>query len=147
MSHDEQAVLAEEVGAFVESLKDPDARARYTRLLEAIRRGAVPPDLVAPLEAMLELVLQTQRVRLQHGPAAEHQMLALFGRTAHGAALKEAAQDVNQALRVLSGQTLLNISVQAGPGRHTLAIATERCQLRLKIDRHGIRVENVEVTG
>ena len=143
----EQEVLAEEILPFAEVLKDPAARERYARLDEAVRAGAVPSDLVPSLEAMLELVLQTRRLRLRHGHEAEQAASELFYRTPRGAGLRRAAREVNKALETLRGQPLENVSVLAGPGRHTLTIATDRCRLTLKIDAGGARIENVEVGG
>ena len=143
----EQEVLAEEILAFATVLKDPEARQRYARLDEAVRAGTVPPDLVPSLEAMLELVLQTRRLRLRHGHEAEQAASELFYRTPRGAGLRQAAREVNKALETLGGQVLEGINVLAGPGRHTLTITTDRCRLTLKIDAGGARIENVEVGG
>jgi hypothetical protein len=143
----EQEVLAAEIPPFAAALKDPAARDRYARLDEAVRAGVVPPDLVPSLEAMLELVLQTRRIRLRHGHEADQAASALFYRTPRGAALRRAAREVNTALEALRGQPLENINVMAGPGRHTLLITTDRCRLTLKIDAGGAQIENVEVGG
>ena len=143
----EQEVLAEEILPFAAVLKDPAARERYARLDEAVRAGLVPTELVPSLEAMLELVLQTRRLRQRHGHEAEQAAGELFYRTPRGAGLRQAAREVNKALETLLGQPLENISVLAGPGRHTLTITTDRCRLTLKIDAGGARIENVEVGG
>jgi hypothetical protein len=68
----EQEILAGEIPDFAATLKDPVSRERYLELDRAAREGVVPERLVASLEAMLELLLQTQRVRRRHGPDAEH---------------------------------------------------------------------------
>ena len=143
----EQEVLAEEILPFAEALKNPEARERYARLDEAVRAGSVPPELVPSLEAMLELVLQTRRLRQRHGHEAEQAASELFYRTPRGAGLRRAAREVNKALEVVRGQALEGINVLAGPGRHTLTITTDRCRLTLKIDAGGARIENVEVGG
>ena len=90
LSSAEREVLAEEVGVFARTLKDPDTRERYAQLGAAVQQGTVPAHLVGFLETMLELVLQTQRVRRQHGPDAEQALLRLFHRTPRGAALAQA---------------------------------------------------------
>lgn len=143
----EQEILAEECPAFAGSLRDPSARARYLELAEAVRAGVVPPGLVRAIETMLELLLQTQRVRLRHGPEAERALGELFSRTPRGAGLRQAARDVSRAFEALSGQTIEKVSVMAGPGRHTLVFDTDRCRLTLKLDGAGARVEKVEIGG
>jgi len=143
----EREVLAAEVAAFAQTVRDPAARERYAQLEQAVRAGRVPPALVRALEPLLELLLQTQRIRRQHGPEAEEALLALFYRTPRGAALQQAAREVTQALQALQGQTLERLALVAGPGRHTLVIDTDRCRLTLRIDGAGARVESVEVGG
>jgi hypothetical protein len=141
----ERGILIEECPAFAGTLRDPSARARYVELDGAVRDGAVPPHLVRSLETMLELLLQTQRVRLRHGPEAEPALTDLFYRTPRGAGLRQAARDVSRAFEALPGQTLENVSVLAGPGRHTLVFDTDRCRLTLKLDAGGARVDKVKI--
>jgi hypothetical protein len=143
----EQEILREDVPAFARTLKDPSSRERYTALGEAVEAGVVPAELVRPLEAMLELALQTKAVRRRHGPDAERTLSDLFFRTGRGAALRQAARDVTRALEALVGQTIEKISVSAGPGRHTIAINTDRAHLTLSVDAGGVRVDRVEVGG
>lgn len=147
LSAAQQAVLADEVEAFARTLRDPDARQRYLQLAAAARQGVVPPDLAGLLAAMLELVLQTQRVRRTHGPEAEQALAELFYRTPRGAGLRQAAGEVNRALEALRGQRLEQVSVVVAPGRHTLVLVTERCRLTLRLDGAGARIEDVEVGG
>lgn len=142
---EEQEVLAEEVEAFAGTLRDPDSRQRYLRLGAAVQQGLVPPELVGPLETMLELLLQTRRVRLRHGADGDRALHDLFHRTPRGAALQRAAREVNHALRVLSGQTLEQMSLSAAPGRHTLVVATDRCRLSIRLDAAGARIEDLEL--
>jgi hypothetical protein len=143
----EREVLEQEVGPFAETLRDPAARERYLALDRAVRGGVVPADLVKPLEAMLELVLQTRRIRQRHGPEGEQALNELFYRTERGAGLRQASREVNAALETFSGQTLEKITLLAGPGRHTLIINTDRARLTLKVDAAGARIENLEVGG
>jgi hypothetical protein len=138
-------VLAEEAEAFTRTLKDPDARERYARLAEAARGGAVPPFLVGSLEAMLELVLQTQRIHRLHGPEAESALLDLFYRTPRGAALKRTAREVNRALQTLRGQTLESLTFSPTPGGQRLLVETGNCQVALSIDPSGVRIDRLEV--
>jgi hypothetical protein len=78
---------------------------------------------------------------------AEQALTDLFYRTERGSGLREAAREVNTALEALRGHTIEKLSVTAAPGRHTVAIDTDRCHLTLKLDRAGARIESVEVGG
>jgi hypothetical protein len=140
----EREVLAEEVAAFAATLQDPDTRERYAQLAAAVQQGMVPPHLVGFLETMLELVLQTQRVRRQQGPEAEQALLRLFGRTPGGGALAQAAREVNVALEALRGHVLESLTFTPTPRGHSLVIDTAHCSLTLAIDRAGVRVERLE---
>jgi hypothetical protein len=144
LSSSEREVLAEEVGVFARTLKDPDTRERYAQLGAAVQQGTVPPHVVGLLETMLELVLQTQRVRRQHGPEAEQALLRLFHRTPRGAALEQAAREVNAALAALRGHVLESLTFSPTPRGHNLVIDTAHCSLTLAIDRAGVRVERLE---
>lgn len=143
----EQAVLAEEVLAFATTLKDPDARARYLALHAAVTAGEVPPDLARPLETMLELVLQTQRLRRRYGPDVERAVTDLYYQTERGAGLRATVRETNRALAALEGQRIEGINLLAGPGRYTLVLTTDRCRISLRLDAAGARIENVEVGG
>ena len=144
---EERELLVEDVPAFSRTLKDPAARERYAQLAGAVEAGAVPAELLFSLEAMLELMLQTRAVRQRHGPEAEKLLTDLFFKTGRGAGLREAAKDVTRALSVLEGQTIGIVRVTAAPGKHTVAIETDRAHLTLVVDNGGARVERVEVGG
>ena len=143
----EQEILREDVPAFARTLKDPASRERYSVLAEAVETGSVPAELHGSLETMLELALQTKAIRRRHGPDAERALTDLFFRTGRGAAQRQAARDVTRALEALKGQTIERIAVTAAPGRHVIAINTDRAHLTLSVDRGGVQVDRVEVGG
>ena len=147
LTAEERELLVEDVPAFSRTLKDPASRERYAQLAVAVDAGVVPPELLFSLEAMLELMLQTRAVRQRHGPDAEKLLTDLFFKTGRGAGLREAAKDVTRALETLQGQTIGKVRVTAAPGRHTIAIETDRAHLTLVVDNGGARVERVEVGG
>ena len=140
----EREVLSAEVLPFAATLPDPALRARYEELHAAVQTGSVPPALVGLVEALAELVLQTQRVRRRHGPEAERALTALYYRTPRGARLRQSAQEVNEALAVLHGQVLEELTFAPAPGGQRLTITTQQCRLEVAIDRAGVRVERVE---
>lgn len=143
----EQAILSEDVPAFARTLKDPTTRERYAALAAAVDAGSVPPELIGSLETMLELALQTRAIRRRHGPDAERALSDLYFRTGRGAGLRQAARDVTRALEALAGQTIEKVAVTAAPGRHTIAIATDRAHLTLSVGPAGVQVDRVEVGG
>jgi hypothetical protein len=143
----EQEILLQDVPAFARTLKDPASRERYAALAEAVEGGAVPAELFGPLETMLELALQTKAIRNRHGPDGERALTDLFFRTGRGVAQRQAARDVTRALEALAGQTIEKIAVTAAPGRHVIAINTDRAHLTLSVDRGGVQVDRVEVGG
>jgi hypothetical protein len=145
LSPAEQAVLDAEIPPFAATLRDPELRARYEALHAAVQGGAVPADLVGLVEALAELVLQTQRVRRRHGPEAERALTALYYRTPRGAAIKQSAAEVTEALAALRGQRLEGLAFAPTAGGQRLTITTEQGSLEILIDRTGVRVERVEL--
>lgn len=141
----ERDVVANAATAFARVLPNPDRKQQYVHLAEAASLGEIPADLVLELEAMLDVVLQPERAAREGGPAAEQLLLAVYRRTPRGARLAAAAHEVNQALRVLRGQTLASLRVESRPGRHSLSLETDRCRLTLRLDSAGARVESLEV--
>ena len=142
----EQELLVPEITTFAGALHDPTARARYERLREAVEDGEVGDDLVGHLGNVLEIGLQSGRLRRFYGADGEAALARVFRRTPAGAAPVEAARAVTEALTALQGQTIQDIQISAlGPGSYGLMIDTDRCQINVRIDRSGARVENVAI--
>lgn len=134
----EREVLATEAVAFSRALSDPRAAARYRLLAEAAESGQVPPDLLAPLQSMLQLVFEKGR------PANRAVLQAIFARTPSGRLRAQAAREVNAALRSLHGQSLVSLRVSALPAAHTLVLETDRCRVTLELDASGAHVASLE---
>jgi hypothetical protein len=141
----ERDVVANAATAFARVLPSPERQQQYVHLAEAASLGEIPADLVLELEAMLDVLLQPERAAREGGPAAERVLLAVFGRTPRGARLAAAAHEVNQALRVLRGQTLVGLRVESRPGRHSLSLETDRCRVVVRLDAAGARIDSLEV--
>jgi hypothetical protein len=142
----EQELLAPEIRKFARGLPDREARARYEQLLASVEAGEVEDELLGSLSIVLEISLQSGRVRTLYGADGEQALARLFQRTPAGAALSEAARTVTEALAGLHGQTLEDIRVSTlGPGSYGLMIDTDRCQINVRLDRSGVRVENVAI--
>jgi hypothetical protein len=147
LTAEERELLVEDVPAFSRTLKDPAARERYGELAVAVEAGgrAAGADLLARGDAGADA--PDARRRQRHGPDAEKVLTDLFFKTGRGAGLREASRDVTRALSVLEGQTVGTVRVTAAPGKHTIAIETDRAHLTLVVDNGGARVERVEVGG
>jgi hypothetical protein len=142
----EQELLGEEIATLAGLLRNQETRARYLELSDAIREGDVPDDLLGHLGNVLELGLQSGRLRKLYGADGELALSRVFQRTPAGAELNDAARDVTAALAGLQGQIIEKINVSAlGPGSYGLTIDTDRCQITLRLDRASARVENVAI--
>jgi hypothetical protein len=142
----QREVLLEELAMLVVSLRDAETRAPWEELAEAVDEGAVGEVLLGRLEQILEMTLQTGRVRRVHGAESEQALLRLFHQTPRGAASRRATEAVNRTLATLAGQTIETLLFTSqGPGVYRLGLETDRVKLTLEIDRHGVTVESLEV--
>jgi hypothetical protein len=125
---------------------DEERRARLQDLVAAASEGEVSGDEAEALDELLELGLQTGRVRAVYGPGGEQAALATYRRLPRGAGLAESAREVSAALAGLAGKELERISLEAvGPGAFTLSIAADGVELSVRLDRQGARVASVGV--
>ena len=146
LTAEEQELLREEVAAFAAALPDAEARARYDALLAAVEAGDLPDETLEPLGSLLDIGLQTGRIRKVHRAAAEQKLLRLFGKTPAGAAFTQATADVNTALEQLAGQELESVRVFGRrPGDYLVMISTDRCEITLHFTPDGAGVESVAV--
>jgi hypothetical protein len=143
---DERPVLLGEIDAVIAQLRNTEAREVYAELRAAVEAGEVPEGQVPALERLLELGLETGRIREVHTAHGEMAATRVFQRTPKGAALKATCEEANAALEGLRGQPLEAVSFSVrGPGAYTLTLNTEHAHVTLHIDRHGVRVRTVEV--
>jgi hypothetical protein len=142
----EQELLIPEITLFARALPNPEMRVRYEALRAEVEEGEVSDELAGHLGNVLEVGLQTGRLRHFYGADGETALSRLFARTPAGVALAETAKSVTQALTALRGQVIDEIRISAlGPGAYALMIDTDRCQVNLRIERNGVRVENLAV--
>jgi hypothetical protein len=143
---DERPVLLAEIDAVVQQLRDAEAREVYGELRAAVEAGEVSDGLMPYLERLLEMGLETGRIRQVHSPHGEMAATRVFQRTPLGSALKATCDQTNEALQSLQGQSLENLSFTVrGPGAFTLTLETDQSTVTLQIDRHGVRVRSLEV--
>jgi hypothetical protein len=132
-----QAVLA---------LASGDYRERLASLVSAVGEGEVAGEDAETLEEVLELGLQSGRLRAFYGPGGEQAALRLYRRLPRGAALVGSAEEVSRALAALRDKPIESISLSAvGPGAFALTIAAGGIELSLRLDRQGARLASVGV--
>jgi hypothetical protein len=142
----QREILLEELATLVVSLSDPQTRTPWEELAADVDAGGVEEGQLGRLEQILEMTLQTGRVRRVHGAESEQALLRLFHQTPRGSASRRATEAVNRTLATLGGQTIETmLFTSQGPGVYRLGIETSHCKLTLEIDRHGITVESLEV--
>jgi hypothetical protein len=139
-------VLVPQIQAFLDATADPQAREVYLTLKTAIESQQVPPDLAPRLGAIVEVALTSGRVRRLFGPAAELSLNVLFTQTPRGREVAQSLSELNKALASLKGQTVEQItSSQKSPGAYSLTLKTTHCQLVIRFEQSGVRVESLEV--
>jgi hypothetical protein len=125
---------------------DDGYRERLASLVGAAAEGEVRDEDAETLEELLELGLQSGRIRALYGPGGEHAALALYRRLPRGAGLVESAHEVSAALRSLEGRELGSVELRAvGPGAFTLSLSAGELELSVRLDRQGARLSSVGV--
>ena len=77
---------------------------------------------------------------------AELSLNALFLKTPRGREVAISLAELNKALATLKGQTVDQItSSQRSPGSYALTLKTSGCQIVIRFEQSGVRVENLEV--
>jgi hypothetical protein len=144
LSAAEQELLAPEVRAFAAIHPDQAGRRRYETLANAIESGQLPRESLDDLARVLEIGLQSGRVRRVYGADGEMALGRIYQRTPRGAEATNAAAAVTRALEALRGQVIDEIRVTAlGPGAYSILLDTQQCQITVRLDRSGVRVDSV----
>lgn len=118
-------------------------RPEVERLAEELRAGEVD-ESEELLESVLELGLQTGRIRARYGPGGEQAALATLRRLPRGRARSESAQDVSRALGALAGKHLDGVRIAAvAPGAFTLSIEADGLEASVRLDANGARLVSV----
>jgi hypothetical protein len=137
-------VALAEATAVLAMVQDEDRRGRLADLIAAIEDGAVAGESVQALEELLELGLQTGRLRALYGPGGEQAALKTYRRLPGGKELSESGKEVSQALSALAGSTLDAVSLSAvGPGAFSLNLVVEGRELSIRLDRSGARINSI----
>jgi hypothetical protein len=139
-------VASAEVRAILSMVQDEERRGKLADLAAALADGEVGGEDAQALEEVLELALQTGRVRALYGPEGETAALALYRRLPRGRELSEAAREVSAALAALEGRTIEQVTVAAGgPAAHVVTVRAEGLELSIRLDRQGARLTTVGI--
>ena len=135
-----------EAQAVLAMVQDTGRRDRLADLIAAIADGEVGAADAEALEELLELGLQTGRLRALYGPGGESAALKLYRRLPRGRELDGSARGVSDALGALAGKELERVSIQAaGPGAYVLSVSAGGTELSVRLDRQGARLTSVGV--
>ncbi|HEY8407422.1 MAG TPA: hypothetical protein VIK66_05550 [Gaiellaceae bacterium] len=135
-----------EAQAVLALVHDPERRGRLADLVAAVQDGELGDEDAQSLEELLELGLQSGRIRGVYGPEGEQAALKTYRRLPGGRALADSAADVSEALSALSGKTLDDVKVQStGPGAYLITLAVDGLELSVRLDRAGARLHSVGV--
>jgi hypothetical protein len=138
---EETEVARAEAQAVYALASDPDYRDELAALLAELDDEV---EDVAALESIVELGLQTGRIRALYGPGGEQAALRLYRRLPNGSDARASADAVSEALSSLRGRALESIRVDAvGPGAFALTVAVDGAELSVRLDRAGARVSSV----
>ena len=139
-------VVLGEAQAVLAMVADDERRGRLASLVAAIGEGEVAEEDAQALEELIELGLQTGRVRALYGPGGEQAALRVYRQLPRGKEAGKAAREVTQALSSLEGKTLEHVAVQAvGPAAFVLSLNADGAELSVRLDRQGARLTSVGI--
>jgi hypothetical protein len=117
---------------------------KFAGLVAAVDAGRVDGDDEQLLESVLELGLQTGRIRAYYGPGGEQAAVSTLRRLPRGRERTESTREVSAALGSLAGKRLDGVSIAAvAPGAFTLSLDAEGTELSVRLDAHGARIASV----
>jgi hypothetical protein len=143
--HGEAREVALAEAQTVQSLAhDETMRARLAELVSAVDGGGVEGEAEELLESVLELGLQTGRIRAYYGPGGEQAALSTLRRLPRGRLRSESAREVSTALRALNGEQIDAIKIAAvAPGAFTLTIEAGGVEASVRLDPNGARLTSL----
>jgi hypothetical protein len=137
-------VARAEALAVIAMLHDDDRRARLAELVAALEDGEISDSDGNALAEVLELGLQTGRIRALYGPEGEQAVLALYRRLPPGRDLTQSTRDLNKALTALQGRTVERVSVNAvGPGEYGVTLSTTDFEVVIRLGKAGARLATI----
>lgn len=138
-----EVVLAE-VQAVRAHARDDVMKDRLAELVAAVDDAEITDDSAELLESVLELGLQTGRIRAYYGPGGEQAALSTLRKLPRGRLRGESAAGVTRALETLAGVTLDAIRIAAvAPGAFTLSIQAGGVEANVRLDSTGVRLTSL----
>jgi len=139
-------ILAPQLDVFIAAAPDATARAPYEALRAALDTLEIPSELAARLGAIEELAITSGRVREAYGTGAELALWALYQETPRGREIAESVAALNAAMKPLAGQAIEGVTaISRAPGAYALTIKTDQCQMVIRFEPAGVRIESLEV--
>jgi hypothetical protein len=114
---------------------------KYATLVAAVDAGEVEGEDEELLESVLELGLQTGRIRAYYGPGGEQAALATLRKLPRGRERTQSAREVTSALAGLSFESLKIAAV--APGAFSLSLEGDGYEATIRLDQHGARLTSV----
>jgi hypothetical protein len=141
-------VALAEVQTVQSMARDETMRERLTGLVAAVDEGDVADDDAELLESVLELGLQTGRIRAYYGPGGEQAALSTLRRLPRGRTRSDSARAVTEALQALKGSHLGAVRIAAvAPGAFTLTIEADGFEAAVRLDSSGARLTSLGTGG
>ena len=129
--------------------RDESMRERLSGLVSAVDAGEVTEaDDAELLESVLELGLQTGRIRAYYGPGGEQAAVSTLRKLPRGKTRTESAREVTSALESLAGARIGTLKIAAvAPGAFTLSIEADGYDIAVRLDGSGARVTSLAAGG
>ena len=144
LREEEREVALAEAQAVYAVAGDPGYRDELAALIAAADEGALAGGEAATLERVVELGLQSGRIRAVYGPGGEQAALRLYRRLPRGSEVGASARAVTDALGGLSGRRLDGVKLEAvGPGSFSLVLVVDGSEVSIRLDRQGARLASV----
>src|SRR6478735_924032 len=124
--------------------QNDEIRARLAELVSDVDDGEVGEGSTELLESVLELGLQTGRVRAYYGPGGEQAAGSTLRKLPRGRVRADTARDVSAALQALAGARIEAVRITAvAPGAFSLAIEADGVQAAVRLDSTGARLTSL----
>jgi hypothetical protein len=141
---EEREIALAEAQAVYALASEPSFRDDLAALLAAVGEGELGSAEAATLEPVLELALQTGRIRAVYGPGGQQAALRLYRRLPRGSELGASAAAVTDALSALVGRRLDSLRLEAtGPGSFSLSLSLDGADVSIRLDRQGARLTSL----
>ena len=141
---DAREVALAEAQTVLSMAQNDDMRARLAELVSDVDDGEVREGSTELLESVLELGLQTGRVRAYYGPGGEQAALSTLRRLPRGRDRSESAREVSTALQALNGQQIDAVKIAAvAPGAFTITIEAGGVEASVRLDTNGARLTSL----